>query len=354
VADLAGAAGAAGAGLTEAGPAVASEVPERLDRFMARANAAYYATHDPFADFTTAPEISQVFGEVIGLWAAVAWQALGSPDPVLLVEAGPGRGTLMADALRAVGKVVPGFAAALRVHFMETSPRLRAAQAVRVPGATWHDSLETVPAAPMILVANEFVDALPIRQFVRRGDGWTERFVADGAWVEQAADAADVLPGRDAAEGQVVEVNELARAFVASVARRVRRHPGVGLFVDYGPARSAVGDSLQAIAGRKPVPPLAPPGSADLTAHVDFADMAMAAQTEGAAVQGPVTQGEFLVALGVFQRTEALVRGRTPEQTTALRQATQRLADPRAMGDLFKVLAVTSPGCPGLPGVSAG
>src|SRR5690348_9437296 len=149
---------------------------ERLDRFMARANAAYYATHDPFADFTTAPEISQVFGEIIGLWAAITWQALGSPDPVLLVEAGPGRGTLMADALRAVRKMAPGFAGALRVHLIETSPRLRAAQAARVPAATWHDSLAAVPAAPMILVANEFLDALPIRQFIRRRDGWNERF----------------------------------------------------------------------------------------------------------------------------------------------------------------------------------
>jgi NADH dehydrogenase [ubiquinone] 1 alpha subcomplex assembly factor 7 len=354
VADRAGAAGAAGPGLTGTGPAAVTgpPVPERLDRFMARANAAYYATHDPFADFTTAPEISQVFGEIIGLWAAVAWRTLGSPDPVLLVEAGPGRGTLMADALRAARQVMPGFASALRVHLIETSPRLRAAQAALVPEASWHDSLDRVPAAPMILVANEFLDALPIRQFVRRGDGWTERFVADGAWVEQAA--ADVPPARDVAEGQVVEVNEPARAFVASVARRVRRHPGVGLFVDYGPARSAAGESLQAIAGRKPVSPLSPPGSADLTAHVDFADMAATARAEGAAVQGPVTQGEFLVALGVFQRTEALARGRTPEQATALRQATQRLADPRAMGDLFKILAVTSPGCPGFPGVAAG
>jgi SAM-dependent MidA family methyltransferase len=182
-------------------------VPERLDRFMARANAAYYATHDPFADFTTSPEISQVFGEIIGLWAAIAWQALGSPSPVLLVEAGPGRGTLMADALRAVRKVAPGFAAALQIHLVETSPRLRVAQAARVPRATWHDSLETVPAAPMILLANEFLDALPIRQFVRRGEGWTERFVADGAWIEAPADAAAVPHGRDVAEGKVVEVN---------------------------------------------------------------------------------------------------------------------------------------------------
>ena len=148
---------------------------ERLDRFMARANAIYYASHDPFADFATAPEISQAFGEILGLWAAVAWRQLGRPDPVLLVEAGPGRGTLMADALRAARAAMPGFALAARVHFIETSPRLRAAQAARVPEATWHDALGTVPETPLILLANEFLDALPIRQFVRRGGGWAER-----------------------------------------------------------------------------------------------------------------------------------------------------------------------------------
>ncbi len=152
---------------------------------MARANAAYYATHDPFADFTTSPEISQVFGEILGLWAAVSWQLLGSPDPVLLVEAGPGRGTLMADALRAVSKVAPAFRAALRLHLVETSPRLRAEQARRLPDATWHDALDDVPRGPMLLLANEFLDALPIRQFIRRAGGWAERFVGPEGGVEQ-------------------------------------------------------------------------------------------------------------------------------------------------------------------------
>jgi SAM-dependent MidA family methyltransferase len=327
-----------------------SSSPERLDRFMARANAIYYATRDPFADFTTSPEISQVFGEIVGLWAAVAWQTLGSPDPVLLVEAGPGRGTLMADALRAVRRAAPAFAAALRLHLIETSPRLRAVQAERVPDAVWHDSLDSVPAAPMILMANEFLDALPIRQFVRRGDGWSERFVAYQAWTEQPADAAEVPPGRDAADGQIVELNEPARAFVAALARRFSRHPGLALLVDYGPARSAAGDSLQALAGRKPVDPLAPPGSADLTAHVDFEDIAGVARAQGASVQGPVTQGAFLSSLGVFQRTEALVRGRTDAQAAAMREGMRRLVDPVAMGDLFKVMAIGPTGIAGLPG----
>ena len=283
--------------------------PERLDRFMARANAIYYATHDPFADFTTSPEISQVFGEVIGLWAAVTWGLLGSPNPVSLVEPGPGRGTLMADALRAIRRAAPDFAAALTVHLIETSPRLRAVQASRLPTATWHDDLDTVPDQPMILVANEFLDALLIRQFVRRGTGWTERFVNGGEWIEQPADPADVPKGRVTTEGAIVEVNEPARAFIADIAGRFQRHPGAALFLDYGPECSAAGDSLQALADRRSVNSLCSPGSADLTAHVDFADLAVIARTQGASVQGPVPQGPFLTALGLFQRTERLARG---------------------------------------------
>ena len=323
--------------------------PERLDRLMARANAIYYATHDPFADFTTSPEISQVFGEIIGLWAAVTWQMLGRPDPVCLAEAGPGRGTLMADALRAIATAMPAFSAALRVHLIETSPRLRSVQRSRISGAVWHDDLSSLPEQPMILLANEFLDALPIRQFVRRGGGWTERVADGGEWVEQAADPAEVPTGRTAAEGDIVELNEPGRHFVAAVAARLRDHPGAALFVDYGPARSAAGDSLQALAAKRPVHPLSTCGSADLTAHVDFADLAQVAIAHGARVFGPVPQGAFLTALGIHQRTERLARQR-PDQAAALMQATSRLAEPRAMGQLFKVMAVCSAGCPDLPG----
>ncbi len=319
---------------------------------MARANAIYYATRDPFADFTTSPEISQVFGEIIGLWAAVTWSLLGSPNPVSLVEAGPGRGTLMADALRAIRRAAPDFAAALSVHLIETSPRLRVTQARVVPDATWHSDLATVPAQPMILLANEFLDALPIRQFVRRGTGWTERFVDAGSWTEQPADPADVPAGRNATEGGVVEVNEPARGFVSAVAERFRRHVGAALFLDYGPERSAAGDSLQALADKRPIDPLSPPGSADLTAHVDFADLAVIARSESASVQGPVPQGPFLAALGLFQRTERLARNRSPEQAVALVEAARRLAEPAAMGQLFKVMAVCSAACPPLPGLA--
>jgi NADH dehydrogenase [ubiquinone] 1 alpha subcomplex assembly factor 7 len=323
--------------------------PERLDHFMARANAIYYASHDPFADFTTSPEISQVFGELIGLWAGVAWQCLGCPDPVLLVEAGPGRGTLMADALRAARRAMPEFHRALRVHFIETSSRLRTAQAARVPLAAWHHGLETVPQGPMILLANEFLDALPVRQFVRREDGWTERYVVDGGWVEAPADLQPEMP---AAEGQVVEVNEAARAFAGTVSQRLRGHPGVALFMDYGRAEHSTGESLQAIADGRPVHPLSPAGSADLTAHVDFADIALVARDTGLSVQGPVTQQKFLSELGLMQRSEALAKGAAPDQAAAIRAAAARLVDPAGMGTLFKIVAATSPGYPDLPGFS--
>jgi NADH dehydrogenase [ubiquinone] 1 alpha subcomplex assembly factor 7 len=323
---------------------------ERLDRYMARANAIYYATHDPFADFTTSPEISQVFGEIIGLWAAVTWQLLGCPDPVMLVEAGPGRGTLMADALRAVQTVMPAFAAASRLHLIETSPRLRVAQAARLPKPCWHLELATVPRQPMILLANEFLDALPIRQFVRRGTGWTERFVDAGRWIEQPAEPADVPTCRGACEGDTVELNETARQFIAAVAAHARQHATAALVLDYGPERSAAGNTLQAIADQRPVDPLSPAGSADLTAHVDFADLAEVARAAGGAIQGPAEQGAFLTELGLFQRTDRLARNRSPGQARALLDAAARLAGPDAMGRLFKVLAVNSPACPPLPG----
>ena len=315
---------------------------ERLDHFMARANAAYYADHDPFRDFTTSPEITQVFGELLGLWAAVTWEAMGRPDPVLLAECGPGRGTLMADALRATARVAPAFHAAQRLHLVETSPRLRAIQTAALPGATWHDGIGTLPPGPLLLLANEFLDALPIRQFVRRGAGWAERHVADGAFTEQPASD----PGLHAADGEVAELCEPARAIAAALAGRIAREGGAALFLDYGPAASAAGDSLQALRAGRPADPLAAPGQADLTAHVDFAALAHAARDAGAAVHGPVPQGLFLARMGLFQRTGNLARTQPPGRAAGLIQAAQRLAEPNRMGRLFKALAVCHPGLP--------
>ena len=325
---------------------------ERLDRFMGRANAAYYAAHDPYADFTTSPEITQVFGELLGAWAAVVWRQMGSPGRVRLVECGPGRGTLMADALRAAAFAAP-FRAALSVHLIETSPRLRALQAAAVPGAIWHDTLDDVPGGPMILLANEFLDALPIRQFVRRSEGWAERFVESGAWVEQPSDFGAVAPLGAPSVGAVQEVNEAAAAVVHGAALRLVRDGGAALFLDYGPAESAPGDSLQAIRGGRPGDPLADPGAADLTAHVDFAALGRAARAGGAAVHGPVAQGLFLAQLGLFQRTGRLAQTQGPARAAALVQAAQRLAEPDRMGGLFKAIAVCDPALGALPGFAA-
>ena len=330
---------------------------ERLDRFMARANAAYYATHDPYRDFTTSPEISQVFGEILGLWSAAAWEQIGRPDPVLLVEAGPGRGTLMADALRAAARVAPEFRAALRLHLIEGSPRLRALQAGQLPEATWHAGLDSVPEQPLLLLANEFLDALPIRQFVRRSELWTERFVTAGRWQEYPVAEPPPLPqmevgssGHDPPQPTIIERNQPAIAIAATLGTRLSAHPGAALFLDYGPEHSAPGDSLQALRGGRPVDPLTAPGTADLTAHVDFAAIAASARSAGAAVHGPIPQGVFLTRLGLFQRTDRLARTQSPARGSALIESARRLAEPHRMGRLFKALALTSPGSPTPPG----
>lgn len=317
---------------------------ERLDAFMARAGAAYYARRAGLGrDFTTAPEMSQAFGECLGLWCAVTWQAMGAPSRVVLAELGPGRGTLMADALRAVREMVPPFAAALELHLVEASPLLRAAQAERLT-ATWHDGAETLPPGPMILLANEFFDALPIRQFVRRGEGWTERFVAEGAFVEQPAEDQGEAP-----EGAVREVCEAGSALAAGLAARLAREGGAALILDYGPARSGLGDTLQALRDNAPADPLAEPGTVDITAHVDFAALAAAARDAGAAAHGPIPMGVFLQRLGLMARSAMLARA-APAQAGAILAAAQRLVAPEGMGRLFKALALAHPGLPTLAG----
>ncbi len=306
---------------------------ERFDHFMARANTAYYAAHNPFADFVTAPELTQVFGELLGGWARVVWQMLGAPPEIILAEAGPGRGVLMADILRVFGPAP--------VHFIETSPRLRIEQKRRVPQAVWHDSLATVADGPLILLANEFLDALPVRQFVRRASGWMERYVTAGEYLEQPAE----LDLPDHAEGSVLEINESANAFIKQLARR----GAVGLFIDYGPLASAPGESVQAIRADKYADPLEAPGLADITAHVDFAALAQTARTAGAQVWGPLKQHTFLTALGLHQRTDQLARS-TPQAGERLRLAARRLTAPEAMGSLFKAMAICPKGLPPMPG----
>ena len=320
---------------------------ERLDHFMARANAAYYATHDPFTDFTTAPEISQVFGELLGLWAAVTWRLLDFPSPVSLAELGPGRGTLMEDASRAITRAAPGFRTAASIQLIETSSRLREIQRERVADATWHDAVETLPDGPLILLGNEFLDALPIRQFVRRDNGWTERFVGPMGFVEERS---DFDPAVDAMEGDVVERCEAAEAMAAALATRLVRQRGAALFLDYGPEVSAPGDSLQAISGGRPADPLNEAGSADLTAHVDFARFSMVVKSSGAQVHGPIPQGLFLARLGLFQRTNKLAGRLPPKQAMEIMEGARRLAEPDRMGRLFKAIALVSPGVDIPPG----
>ena len=319
---------------------------------MQRANARYYASRDPFREFTTSPEVSQAFGEILGLWAATVWESMGHPDPVLLVELGPGRGTLMQDALRAVAEVAPAFRSALRLHLVETSPRLHALQEKALPeDAEWHADWADLPDGPMLLLANEFLDALPIRQFVHRADGWTERFVQGSRFVERPA----AVSPREAPLDAVVEVCEPALALAAALGARFANgqrsaSPGAALFLDYGPAASAPGDSLQALSNGRPADPLAEPGSADLSAHVDFQVFAAAARAGGASVSGPVAQGLFLTRLGLFQRLDRLSRGRSPAQAALLLAGGRRLVEPDGMGQLFKVLAVASPHSAPLPG----
>lgn len=320
---------------------IAANGPMPLDRWMARCNAHYYASADPLGrDFTTAPEVGQVFGELIGLWAADLWMRAGAPARVAFAELGPGRGTLMADALRATARVT-GFVP--EVHLVETSATLRAEQAARVAHAMWHDTVHTLPAdTPMIVIANEFLDALPIVQSVLTADGWRERAVDFGPEGFTFIETTPTL---------IHETCPTARAAVAALAARLASQGGAALFVDYGHTAPMSGDTLQAVRAGHKVPPLARPGEADLTAHVDFAAIASDAQPH-TRVHGPVAQARFLARLGIAERTHALAR-LNPAHAAALHAAAARLTAPAQMGALFQVLAITHPDWPTPAGFDA-
>ncbi len=311
--------------------------------YMARCNAHYYATRDPFGaagDFVTAPEISQMFGELVGAWLADRWRTAGAPARSVVIELGPGRGTMMADMVRS-------FAAAgwsPRIVFVETSPVLRAAQAQAVPHAEHAASLAAAADdAPQFIVANEFFDALPVRQFDRTPAGWRERMVvADGERLAFAAgptDAALFVPAAlaDAPVGSTVETCPEGTAIAAEIGARLRGHGGAALIVDYGYAGPLAGDTLQAVRGHARADPLAEPGAADLTAHVDFTALA---ETAGVRAWGPVGQGAFLNALGIDARAATLAaRG-----GAAVEAAVARLTGDDAMGTLFKAMALSASG----------
>jgi NADH dehydrogenase [ubiquinone] 1 alpha subcomplex assembly factor 7 len=353
--------------------AIAREGPITVARYMAEALGhpahGYYTSADPLGaagDFTTAPEISQMFGELIGLWCLDRWRAMGAPRPVIFTELGPGRGTLMADALRAA-RLDPGFLAAAEIHLVETSPALgeKQAAALEEHRVTWHTAFSSVPAGPLLLVANEFLDALPIHQFERTREGWHERLVtvdaATGAFAftlsptgaGDTVGAGSTTPPKTPV-GAILETRPTAIALAQEIGVHLLTAGGAALLLDYGHARSAPGDTLQAVRRHAPHPVLEDPGSADLTAHVDFEALARAAGRAGAVAHGPVTQGAFLTALGIEARAAALLASATPAQATHIETARRRLTAPDAMGTLFKVMALTPPGMPAPAGFDPG
>jgi NADH dehydrogenase [ubiquinone] 1 alpha subcomplex assembly factor 7 len=305
-------------------------------------------------DFITAPEICQIFGELVGIWFAVRWHAAGRPGRFSLVECGPGRGTLIADALRAAASV-PGFAEAIDLHLLETSPSLRQAQGSALAGfpATWHDRLDTLPVGPLHLIGNEFLDALPATQWVFRAGGWRQRqvgaigdtfiFVEDPTSPPPPADLLAALPlPRD---GDVVEHGPAAETFVSEVAHRIATSGGAALFFDYGPQDSGFGDTLQAVGNHRYVAPLDSPGQVDLTMHVDFSRLGRVVSRRAAAF-GPADQATWLVGMGLPARLTALLRHATPQQRDDLVSATRRLIEPQGMGRLFKSFAILPNGSP--------
>lgn len=349
---------------------IADSGPISVERYMSLALGhpvlGYYRTRDPLGaagDFVTAPEISQMFGELVGLWAAETWSAMGAPDPVRLVELGPGRGTLMADALRA-SAALPEFRAAADVHLVETSAVLRDIQVAAMQRigakASWHRAVESLPPGPAIVIANEFFDALPVRHYLRTARGWCERVVGlrGGALVFGAAPDPEPSITLEAPAGAILEIGMAARRIAAGLATRIVATGGAVLIIDYGYATPRLGETLQAVRQHAFVDPLAEPGMADLTTHVDFSALARAARAAGAAVHGPVGQGDWLNRLGLATRANRLKRQAEPGQAEAIDAAVARLtgagiADRPGMGTLFKVLAIMAPDQPCPPGFEA-
>jgi NADH dehydrogenase [ubiquinone] 1 alpha subcomplex assembly factor 7 len=327
--------------------AIAQKGPISIAHFMAAANAHYYATRDPLGaagDFTTAPEISQMFGELVGVWCIDLWDRAGRPD-AHYVELGPGRGSLAQDALR--GMATAGFTPS--AHFVETSPTLRTVQAERVPGAIFHDDISTLPGdAPLLIVANEFFDALPIHQLVRGGKDWHERRVAaQGTLFLPVADKPvpeSLIPKalRGAPTGSIIESAPASVAIVTALAKRLTAQGGAALIIDYGYDGPALGETLQAVKGHHYANPFDAPGDQDLSAHVDFGTFAAAAALAGAEVLGAVSQGDWLGALGIGARATALAKA-SPHRSDEIIAAHQRLTHPDAMGTLFRVIALRAP-----------
>ena len=330
---------------------IAATGPISVMQYMGEANARYYASRDPLGaagDFVTAPEISQMFGELIGLWLADIWIRAGQPAPVHYVELGPGRGTLARDALQAAKR----FGLEPQVHFVEASAALREVQLVTVPDAQSHDDLSALPTdAPLLIVANEFLDALPVRQLVKTEDGWRERMVVaeEGRFIciagTEPMDGAVPEDRRAAASGTILEFCAGAGAAIDEVARRLALQGGAALFIDYGHDTPRAGSTLQAVRSHRKVDPFVDPGEADLTAHVDFAALAQIAQARGARWLGTMPQDRWLCAMGIEARAAALAAA-APAQADAVHAAKDRLIGADQMGALFKVMGLAAPGWP--------
>ena len=310
-------------------------VAEYMGLALAHPEFGYYMKKDPLGkagDFTTAPEISQIFGELAGAFLAQQWRIMGEPAATL-VELGPGRGTLMADALR-ITRHVEGFHSSISVQMVETSPALRARQQEALhgqhPEISWHDTLE-LPPKPVLLIANEFFDALPIRQFVSQGKEISERMVVvkDGKLAFSPEDAPVIS-----------ERCQSALDIVSRISRHIATHGGVALIVDYGYLGGARADTLQAMKNHEYHDVLADPGDADITAHVDFNALKEAAKNGGAAVYGVITQGMFFTRLGALVRAQMLCKKASEEQKEAIMSGVTRLLAPEQMGDLFKVMCI--------------
>lgn len=338
-------------------------VAEYMDLVLNHPEQGYYHKRDPFGadgDFVTAPEISQMFGEMLGAWLVACWYCIGRPAPLRLVELGPGRGQLMADVVRTMSSF-PDIGSAIEIHLVESSRRLREVQRAKLPGlaVTWHDGLDTVPEEPIALIANEFFDALPVHQLMRTHAGWSERLITSGedrvlAFAAGKAPAAllDMIPSAAMAEpGEIAEVSPVRCDLARSIGERIARDGGVALIIDYGAAVDRpTGDTLQAVGRHQAVDPLERPGEVDLTTHVEFKSLIQTAASTGAHAFGPVPQGAFLLRLGMDQRVQSLSRNADERQVEDLRQACFRLTDASAMGELFKVVALTQPGMGPPPG----
>jgi len=327
----------------------------------------YYIARDPLGregDFTTAPEVSQMFGELLGLWAASVWKAIGSPGLLRLIELGPGRGTMMADALRAL-RVLPPLYQALDVHMVEINPVLREKQRAALSGVrsiAWHNHIDEVPDGPCIIFANEYFDAMPVHQMVKRETGWHERVVdldENGTLIFGVE--SDPTPRFEVLLPPLVRAAPVGAVFewrpdteIMKLARRVRDQDGAALIIDYGHMRSDAGDTFQAIARHSYTDPLKAPGQADLTAHVDFNAMARAAEDVGARTHGPVTQGDFLKQLGIETRAVALMSKASNETSEDIARALKRLigGGRDGMGSMFKVLGISHPNLTVLAGLS--